>query len=259
MLRQWLAEPETAGLPLDDPRTTRRHREIIVKKEFLRRIYDEWYRALVEPLPQLHGPILELGSGGGFFASVCPGVLRSDVQLISGVDVILDAVRLPVASQAVRAIVMTNVFHHISNVELFLAEVQRCLVPGGVLVMIEPWVTRWSRWVYTRLHHEPFDPDSLHWRVDRGGPLSGANSALPWIVFERDRVLFQARFPGLQILHIDALMSFCYLLSGGVSMRAIVPSRTFPIWRTLDRHLVRLAPGSAMFARIVVRRLADAA
>jgi hypothetical protein len=254
-----LAEPDTAGLPLDDPRTTYQRREIITRKEFLRRIYDEWYDALLEVLPPIDGPIIELGSGGGFFASVCPEVLRSDVQLIPGVDVILDAVRLPVVSQSVRAIVMTNVFHHIANVEAFLAEAQRCLVPDGVLVMIEPWVTRWSRWVYTRLHHEPFAPDSLHWRVDYGGPLTGANSALPWIVFERDRALFQARFPGLEILHIDPLMCFCYLLSGGVSMRAIVPSRTFPIWRSLDRQLVRLAPGSAMFARIVVRRRSDAA
>ena len=65
----------------------------------------------------------------------------------------------------------------------FLAESARCVRAGGALVMIEPWVSRWSRFVYTRFHHEPFDPDSPRWEVPQTGPLSGANGALPWILF----------------------------------------------------------------------------
>ena len=42
--------------------------------------------------------------------------------------------------------------------------------------MVEPWVSRWSRLVHGRLHHEPFlpDADSLE---HSGRGLSGANGA----------------------------------------------------------------------------------
>jgi len=42
---------------------------------------------------------------------------------------------------SLRAIVMTDVLHHIPNVESFFAEAARCVRPGGVIVMIEPWLT----------------------------------------------------------------------------------------------------------------------
>jgi len=155
---------------------------------------------------------------------------------------------------SLRAIVMTNVFHHIPDVRRFLGEVHRCLKPGGVLAMIEPWVTPWSRFVYTNLHHEPFEPASPGWQVDSGRPLSAANGALPWIVFERDRQLFERQFPALRIVALDPLMPLRYVLSGGVSIRSAVPNWSFPFWRGIDELLLRVTPRSAMFARIVVQR-----
>ena len=53
------------------------------------------------------------------------------------------------------------------------------------------WVTRWSRWIYGRFHHEPFDPQRADWEFPLSGPLSGANGALPWIIFQRDREQFE--------------------------------------------------------------------
>jgi len=53
---------------------------------------------------------------------------------------------------------------------------------GGIIVMIEPWYTTWSRFVYNYLHHETFDSNSKDWDFQKGKPLSRSNSALPWIV-----------------------------------------------------------------------------
>jgi hypothetical protein len=61
--------------------------------------------------------------------------------------------------------------------------------------MIEPWVTPWSRLVYTRMHHEPFVPAAAQWEFLTTGPLSGANGALPYILFSRDRAQFELEFP----------------------------------------------------------------
>ena len=256
-LRRSLAEPTTAGRHLDDADTTIRHRNLIQSKPFLRRIYDEWYALIAEAMPPGAGLVLEVGSGGGFFGR--PGVIRSDVLRLPNLDVALDAGRLPFAQASLRGIAMTNVLHHMPDVEAFLAEAHRCLRPGGVLAMIEPWVTPWSRWVYTTLHHERFDPRAPAWRVEAGGPLTAANSALPWIVFERDRALLDRRFPQLRVVAIDPIMPLRYLVSGGVSMRCLTPAWTFGLWRQLDKRLVRLIPASAMFARIIVVRHARSA
>ena len=67
--------------------------------------------------------------------------------------------------------------------------------------MIEPWNNPWAKWVYQNLHHEPFDPNA-GWTLPASGPLSGANGALPWILFERDRKKFEQHFIGWSIKEI---------------------------------------------------------
>jgi hypothetical protein len=125
--------------------------------------------------------------------------------------------------------------------------------------MIEPWVTPWSRWVYTHFHHEPFDPRAVEWEVPRAGPLSGANGALPWILFERDRGRFERTFPEWHIREVVPCMPFRYLLSGGVSLRGLAPGWTFPFWRGVERLLSPWRKTWAMFARIVLARRPGAA
>lgn len=107
----------------------------------------------------------------------------------------LDGEKIPFKNASLRGIVMIDVFHHIPCVKSFLTEATRCVRAGSVIVMIEPWNTCWSRLVYKYLHHEQFDPASKKWGFRKGGPLSQANSALPWIVFERDHEKFKMEFP----------------------------------------------------------------
>ena len=120
--------------------------------------------------------------------------------------------------------------------------------------MVEPWVTAWSRLVYSKLHHEPFRPDANEWQFPSSGPLSGANGALPWIIFERDRSQFEREFPEFKIEFVELTMPFRYLVSGGVSMRALMPGWTFGLWRRLEHRLRSQLSQLAMFAYIVLRK-----
>jgi SAM-dependent methyltransferase len=255
-LSKLLALPATAGCDLDDPRTTALRREIIWQKPFLRDIYEDWYQAIAAAIPPGDGPVLEVGSGGGFMQKYIPHVLASDIQPVPGLDVVADAGRLPFAAGSLRGIVMTNVLHHIPDAGSFLADAARCVRPGGAMVMIEPWVTRWSTLVYRRLHHEPFEPAAPDWSLPAGGPLSAANLALAWIIFHRDRARFEREFPGWRISSIEPLMPFRYLVSGGVSMHALTPAASSPAWRVLERSLGGWMSWLGMFARVVVARTA---
>jgi len=220
LLRRLLAHPLTASLGVDDLATTELRKQIIASKPFLKAIYNEWYGMLAGGLPEGEGEVLELGSGAGYCETFIPGLITSEVFPCAQVKLVADAQCMPFADGSLRAIVMTDVMHHMPDVDRFFAEASRCLRKGGKILMIEPWVSSWSRLVYTRLHHEPFLPEAEEWAFASTGPLSGANSALPWIVFVRDRRKFESRFPELEIGGIRPFLPFRYLLSGGVGMRS---------------------------------------
>lgn len=241
-----LAHPLTRGLSVDDPRTTLLRRRIIRSKPFLHALYCDWYGRIMARLSRTD-TVLELGSGAGFLDELLPGVITSEVFETPGVKLVADACRLPLSSLSLDAIVMTDVFHHIPDVSLFLHEAARCIRPGGKIVMIEPWSTRWSRWVYTHLHSEPFVPEG-EWKLPAAGPLSGANGALPWIVFERDRAYFERQHPHWRIRAIEPFMPFSYLLSGGVSMRSLLPAWMYRPVRAVEGKLIQ--KNWAMFAVI---------
>jgi SAM-dependent methyltransferase len=253
-LRDLLAHPLTRGLDIDAPATTEVRRRIVREKAFLRRLYEEWYRLVRSELPPVGGPVLELGSGAGFMDEFVEGLITSEIFRTPGASMVLDGTRLPFASASLRAIAMTDVFHHIPAVRSFLTEAVRCLKPGGRIVMVEPWVTGWSRFVYTRFHHEPFLTEAEHWEFPSSGPLSGANGALPWIVFERDRPVFEREFPALRLRLLRPLMPMSYLASGGVTMRSLMPGAAYAIVRALEKFGGELQSVAAMFALVVVEK-----
>jgi SAM-dependent methyltransferase len=255
MLRSILAHPLTRGRSIDDPATTNLRRSIVTSKPFLRAIYEDWYRAILGRLPHGQGSILELGSGAGFFQQFVPDVITSEVFECPGVQLVADARHLPFSAGELRAIVMTDVLHHIPDVASFFHEATRCLRPGGVVVMVEPWVSSWSRMIYTHLHHEPFEPEVERWDFPARGPLSDANGALPWILFERDRIRFEQVFPKLTIEEIRPMMPFRYLVSGGVSMRTLMPGWTTSLWKAIEKTCEPQMKRLAMFALISLRRL----
>jgi hypothetical protein len=90
------------------------------------------------------------------------------------------------------------------------------------------------------------------WSFTPHGPLSSANGALPWVVFERDRSQFESKFPELKIRLTKGLMPFRYLVCGGISMRNLAPTFTFGWWRALESWF---DPRNwSLFALIVVER-----
>ncbi len=254
MLRTWLAHPLTRVSDSNDARAIGLRRQVIQEKGFLRRIYREWYAGIAAALPPGEGPVLEVGSGAGFLADVIPGLITSDILWCPWVRIVLDGARLPFTNGVLRGIVMTDVLHHLPHPRLFFAEAARCVRPGGAVVMIEPWVTGWSRMIYARLHHEPFHPHAAEWEFPSSTPLSGANSALAWILFERDRVQFSRAFPQWHIQQVRPMMPFRYLLSGGVTMRSLMPEWSFTAWRILEGALSPWMHNWAMFAQIALQR-----
>jgi SAM-dependent methyltransferase len=249
-----LALPATAGRDVDDRETTALRREIIQRKPFLKRIYEDWYRTIAVTLPAGDVPVLELGSGAGFMRDFIPTVIASDIQHVPAITVVADATRLPFRDASLGGVAMTNVLHHVADVRAFFTDAARCVRSGGAIVMIEPWVTPWSSFVYSRVHTEPFEPNAADWTLPLRGPLSGANGALPWILFQRDRARFEREFPSWRVAQIQPHTPFRYLVSGGVSLRTLTPAFTYRAWQLFERMLTPLMSRIGMFATIVLIR-----
>lgn len=107
--------------------------------------------------------VLEIGCGNGWnmsrfaqYGRVAFGLdavaERVALAQAHGPALLADGLRLPVADGCLDLIYIQHVLHHIGDVERALAEVHRCLRPGGVLFLVETVednpIIRWGRRLY---------------------------------------------------------------------------------------------------------------
>jgi len=239
---------------LDDPLRTVKHREIILSKPFLKRLYTEWYTTIKNNLTNIpSGKLIELGSGGGFLKQIIPEVITSDILPIPGNDMVFDGLDMPFDNESVSAFIMVDVFHHVPDSKKFLDEMYRTLKPGGKIIMNEPWNSNWGRFIYKNFHHETFNPHG-DWTIPSSGPMSDANGALPYIVFERDREKFKTEYPGFEIQLIKKHTPLRYLVSGGVSMKQLVPNFSYGLLTLFEKMISPLSNYFSMFVTIIIKK-----
>jgi len=239
-------------LEIDDPNQIPLIRELIKKKGFLNLYYREMYKHYIECIKRSpsEGLLVELGSGGGFSKDIIPEIITSEVFAANGIDKIADATRMPFSDLSIRTLFLLNVFHHIPDVALFFSEAIRCLVPGGRVLIIDPYPGFFSTPLLKWVHHEGFDPDATEWKFASNGPLSSANNALAWIVFERDRKQFETLFPQLRIDFFNKHSPLRYWLSGGLKRWSVAPKSMFGLASLVDQSLVRISSRFGSFATI---------
>ena len=251
-----MIQADSKNIEIDSPELISVRRKILLKKKFLKKIYEEWYSLIKEKLPSSDKPVLEIGSGAGFFREFSgSNVITSEILQTDGVDLVFDACKgIPFKNKSLSAVVMTDVLHHLPDTVRFFSEAERVLENSGKIIMIEPWVTGWSKFIFKNFHHEPFDTSSADWNFASSGPLSGANGALPWIIFKRDLSKFKNSFPGLTVKNISLMMPFRYLISGGFSTPSFLPSKLFGISKFIESSIKGMNGSIAMFALIEIIR-----
>jgi SAM-dependent methyltransferase len=207
-------------------------REIWESKEIIRKLYSKWYQIIGEALK--HGKILELGGGSGSLKEYFPNAITSDILFAPWLDAVLDAHELPFKNETLDNIVIFDVLHHLKAPFVFFSEVDRVLRPEGRLVMMEPYISWSSFFVYRFLHAErmkwhadPFKPDRSKSIED---PFCG-NQAIPTLIFEKYRKEFIKFFPHLRIIQGQRMDSIMYPLSGGFHNRSLCPRI---LWRSFE-------------------------
>lgn len=222
-------EPDKPGKPNKPKETIMKAAEILAErrckwqsKKILRKLYHKWYSQIGEWIRP--GVVLELGGGSGNLKEHFPDAVSSDIVFAPWLDAVLDAHRLPFRSETFDDIVLFDVLHHLSAPVLFFREAERVLKPGGRVVLMEPYVSWGSYFVYRFLHAEGMQwlVDPFETNITRKDAFQG-NQAIPRIIFEKERERFECSFPDFTFLEERRLETLLYPLSGGFHNPSLLP------------------------------------
>jgi SAM-dependent methyltransferase len=240
------------------------HRRLWERKPVLPRVYQPWFDSLLAQVP-VGGRALEVGAGPGFLVEYARKT-RSDVRFQAmdvletpWNDVVGDALRLPIKTASVDAMVGLDFLHHLADPAAFFREAARVLVDGGRLSVVEPWVTALSFPIYRWMHQEgcslrldPWDPF--------GAAATGQKDAFQGdaaVVAGLVRSTAPERWAGMGFAppRAQALNGFAYLLSLGFKPRSLLPSSWAGALLAFDRVAAPLAPALGMRVLVCWDRL----
>jgi SAM-dependent methyltransferase len=257
-----LLEPKLQGVDLQGFERIALHAEILAQKPLIREVFKEFYDTAVSLdrvyFGSVDGARIELGAGTSLFKKYYGDVISTDVQPAPHLDAVIDAEKMNLGDESVRALFGINCFHHFPHPCRFFAEALRVVKPGGGCVLIDPYFGLLSRLLYKRLFSsEAYDCKAQDWGycADPATNKARPNQALSYLVFFRDRAKFDSMFPKLEIVHSRVLPNYLrYLLSGGLNFRQLVPSSFAPVLRILEIALLPLAPIFGLHHVVVIRK-----
>lgn len=259
-----VAEPRLRGVDVDSVDLVYHHRDILRSKPLIYAVMGEFYRTC-RALDEAHfsgaGLRVEFGAGSSLMKDFEPDVLVTDIKPAAFLDRVLDAQNMDLGDASVRAFYGINCFHHLPAPDRFFSELERTLVPGGGCILVEPYHGPFAAFLYRRLFTtESFDPDEPSWdSTSARGVMTGANQALSYIIFQRDRTEFERKHPALELVADVRSKSYLrYLLSGGLNFRQLVPTAAGAVLSAVERALTPLEHLLALHHIIVIRKRARA-
>ncbi len=231
------------------------HRNRLVATPFLRQLYGEWYERFIAEMENLPaGMKIELGASQGFFKQMAPSIVSTDSIPLPTNDLTFSPLSMPFNADSVSGIFMVDTFCHMTDTHAFLTEAQRVLKPGGKIIMVEPACSLWGRVANRWFCRRSFDRKGA-WANALSAAYKRTNSALAWIVFERDRSRFQEQFPDLSISSVEYHTPLRYFLGGGSCIgHPFVPQSSYSFFCDADAWLSERSPNWSMFMTIVVEK-----
>jgi len=227
---KFLREKEIIGIDMDSVKRLEIHRRVLQRKPMLLGVFTEchkWMHSFANKHLTVKGYQIELGAGAVPMRDIFSGILATDIEPAPYLDKVLDAENMDLPDSSVRVFYGQNCFHHFPHPERFFHELRRVLIPGGGAVLLEPYYGPISSLIHKRIFTtEGFDKAASSWESNCSGAMMGANQALSYIVFIRDRALFEKKYPDLQVVDQYLMHNYLkYLLSGGLNFKQLWPSR----------------------------------
>lgn len=217
--------------------TLAKHKKVWENKKILRDIYTKWYKKILKDLSSKDGKTIELGAGSGNFKEFKPDTISSDVEKCEWLDMCFDAHNMPFEDKSVVNIVMVDVLHHLSNPIKFCKEASRVLQKNGRILIIEPFPSPFSLFIYKLFHPEPFIMDVDYFKeknIEKKDPWD-SNQAISYLLFFKHKKKFNKMFKSdFKILKKHKMSCILYPASGGFENKAMIPDFLIPVFKFLE-------------------------
>jgi SAM-dependent methyltransferase len=204
--------------------------------------------------------VLEIGSGVSPLKRFLPSVLTSDILELNYLDYIFDCHKIDrfteLPDNSVDIITLTNVLHHLQEPVVFLSAAVKKLVPGGSILLVEPFFSVMSYPIYKWLHHEPVEFKISTPELSLiNGPLSTSNQAIPYMIFFKKNSWLDelAEKYYIEDIEVGFFTSLSYMLSGGISKKIPIPHCLYKCILEIDIRIARKFP--RLFASFFILRL----
>lgn len=259
-LRTYLQEPRLIGVDLDSDEMLSIHSKVLYEKPMMKEVFSEFYDTCIsldeKYFSNCKGKRVEIGAGVSFFKKKYPEIISTDIKKAENLDMVVDAQNMPFENNSIRAIYGINCFHHLPNPNLFFNELDRVLEKGCGCILIDPYYGTVAKRFYKKIFDsETFDMTQKEWVNESQGFMNGANQALSYIVFKRDKKKFEEMYPNLEIVIQKPLNNYMrYLLSGGLNFRQILPSFFSPVIKFFEFLFIPFNSIFALHHIIVIRK-----
>jgi len=140
--------------------------------------------------------ILNIGSGTTEYGE---NVVNLDIGLFQGVDIVGDALHLPILSESLDAVMAQGVLEHVRKPDLAVAEMYRVLKKGGYCYSEIPFMQPYHAVPADYQRYTIMGIEELFDRFDpvEKGVILGPASAMSWIAREFLAILFSFNNPYL--------------------------------------------------------------
>lgn len=151
------------------------------------------------------GKTLNIGSGP---RKLGPNIINVDIYPYKGVDIIADALSIPIPDESVSRIISDNVLEHIADPKLAVAEIHRILSPGGYAYICTPFLypfhnspSDYQRWTKEGLRELMKDFEILEIGL-RAGPFSTLDVTLCYLA----ATIFSFGYEKLYLILVNLFM-----------------------------------------------------
>ena len=259
IISKYLVDHRLKGIDVNSNKLLEVHNISLQEKPIMRNVFKRFYtvcRSLDEKYFTGQGKRIEIGSGVSFIKELYPDIVTSDIKESQNIDNVLDVHNMNICNSSLRAVYGINCFHHFHTPDLFFRELQRVLEKGGGCILIEPHYGLLANYFYRNLHEsEHFNKEQNGWD-ESDTVLPGANQALSYVIFKRDKSIFLNRYNNLQIVYHKPLSNYIqYFMSGGLNFRQLSPSYTLPLLKTFEIVLLPFIFIFALHHVYVIRKI----
>ena len=256
----FLRHPLLDNLDVDGLSRFELHQQMLEGKKMLQLVFSEFHRIFKKlDIFYLNGSGIEveLGAGVSPMRISYPEVLATDIVMAPNLDRVINAESMNFADNSVRVLYGQNCFHHFPDPDLFFSEAERVLSPGGGIILLEPYYGPAASFLYKRLFSsEGFDKAYSSWKTPITGPMNGANQALSYIVFIRDKDEFSRKYPNLKIVNQSLVGNYLkYLISGGLNFKQLLPNGFIPFINITEKIISPFNRWLALHHIVVIQKL----